>query len=33
MEQVSNTNMLEKKYVQYLPAGKAKDYRFSVKPC
>ncbi len=33
MEEVSNTNMLEKKYVQYLPAGKAKDYRFSVKPC
>ena len=33
LEQVSSTNMLEKKYVQKLPAGKSKDYLFSVKPC
>ena len=33
LEQVPNTNMLEKKYVQYLPAGQAKDYRFSFLPC
>ena len=33
LDQVPNTNMLEKKYVQYLPAETAKDYRFSVTPC
>ncbi len=33
MEQVPNTNMLEKKYVQYLPAGQSKDYPFSFSPC
>lgn len=33
LAQVPNTNMLEKKYVQYLAAGASKDYRFSVVPC
>lgn len=33
LEQVSCTNMLEKKYVQRLLPGEARDYRFSVKPC
>lgn len=33
LDQVPNTNMLEKKYVQYLPAGGKKDYRFSFAPC
>ena len=33
MEQVPDTNMLEKKYVQYLPAGQSKDYPFSFSPC
>jgi hypothetical protein len=29
LDQVPNTNMLEKKYVQHLPAGSQKDYKFS----
>lgn len=33
MDQVPNTNLLEKKYVQYLPAGEARDYTFSFQPC
>ena len=33
MDQVPNTNLLEKKYVQYLPAKEARDYRFSFQPC
>lgn len=33
IEQVPNTNMLEKKYVQYLSAGQSRDYRFSFFPC
>ena len=33
LDQVPNTNMLEKKYVQHLPAGSQKDYKFSVTPC
>lgn len=33
LEQVSSTNMQEKKYVQYLAAKTAKDYVFSVEPC
>ena len=33
LDQVPNTNMLEKKYVQSLPAGEKKNYRFSVTPC
>lgn len=33
LEQVSSTNMQEKKYVQYLAPGASRDYRFSVKPC
>ena len=33
MDQVPNTNLLEKKYVQYLPAGRTRDYRFSFRPC
>lgn len=33
MDQVPNTNMLDKKYVQYLPAGEKRDYRFSFEPC
>lgn len=33
MDQVQNTNLLEKKYVQYLPAGTSKDYLFSFQPC
>lgn len=33
MDQVPNTNLLEKKYVQYLPAGRSRDYRFSFRPC
>lgn len=33
MDQVPNTNMLEKKYVQYLPAGQARDYMFAFQPC
>ncbi len=33
MDQVPNTNLLEKKYVQFLAAGKTRDYLFSFKPC
>lgn len=33
MEQVSSTDMLEKKYVQFLKAGASKNYRFSFRPC
>lgn len=33
MDQVSNTNMLEKKYVQFLQAGQARDYQFRFRPC
>lgn len=33
MDQVPNTHLLEKKYVQSLPAGQARDYRFSFQPC
>ena len=33
MDQVPNTDMLQKKYVQYLPAGETRDYRFSFRPC
>lgn len=33
MDQVSDTNLPEKKYVQYLPAGESRDYRFSFSPC
>lgn len=33
MDQVPNTNLLEKKYVQYLSAGESRDYRFSFRPC
>lgn len=32
LDQVPNTNMEEKKYVQYLAQGAAKDYMFSVRP-
>ena len=33
MDQVSCTDMLQKKYVQYLSAGQARDYVFAFKPC
>lgn len=33
MDQVPCTDMLQKKYVQYLPAGEKKDYLFQFKPC
>ena len=33
LAQVPNTNMLEKKYVQYLEAGASREYRFSAVPC
>ncbi len=33
LEQVSSTNILEKKYVQYLAANTSRDYLFSVVPC
>lgn len=33
VDQVPNTNLVEKKYVQYLPANEARDYRFSFMPC
>lgn len=33
MDQVPNTNLLEKKYVQFLPAGASRDYCFSFQPC
>ncbi len=33
LAQVPNTNLLEKKYVQFLGAGEARDYKFSVRPC
>lgn len=33
LAQVPNTNLLEKKYVQFLGAGESKDYRFSFEPC
>ena len=33
MDQVPNTDLLQKKYVQYLPAGGTKDYRFAFQPC
>lgn len=33
MDQVPNTNLLEKKYVQYLPARETRDYQFSFQPC
>ena len=33
MDQVPNTHLLEKKYVQSLSAGQARDYRFSFQPC
>lgn len=33
MDQVPDTDMLKKKYVQFLPGGSAKDYRFSFMPC
>lgn len=33
MDQVPNTNLLEKKYVQFLPAGEKRDYEFSFCPC
>lgn len=32
LDQVPDTDMLKKKYVQYLAAGDAKEYRFSVRP-
>ena len=33
MDQVSCTDMLQKKYVQYLAAGQTRDYVFAFKPC
>ena len=33
MDQVPCTDMLKKKYVQFLQAGAARDYVFSFKPC
>ena len=33
MDQVPNTDLLQKKYVQYLPAGGTKDYRLAFQPC
>jgi len=33
MDQVSSTNLLEKKYVQFLPAGETRDYKFCFRPC
>lgn len=33
MDQVPCTDMLQKKYVQSLPAGEKKDYLFAFKPC
>ena len=33
MDQVENTNLLEKKYVQFLSAGEHRDYEFSFRPC
>ncbi|MDO4262403.1 MAG: aldose 1-epimerase family protein [Eubacteriales bacterium] len=33
MDQVSNTNLLEKKYVQTLPGGQSRDYLFRFEPC
>lgn len=33
LEQVPDTDMLKKKYVQRLAPGEARDYRFSVMPC
>lgn len=33
MDQVLVTNLLEKKYVQHLPGGESRDYRFSFRPC
>lgn len=33
MDQVPNTDMLQKKYVQYLPAKESREYPFSFAPC
>ena len=33
MDQVSCTDMLQKKYVQFLSGGQARDYVFAFKPC
>lgn len=33
LAQVPNTNLLEKKYVQFLAAGESKAYQFSFEPC
>ncbi len=33
MDQVSCTDMLKKKYVQFLSGGQARDYVFAFKPC
>lgn len=33
LAQVPDTHLEAKKYVQHLPAGEARDYRFSVMPC
>jgi hypothetical protein len=33
MDQVPNTNLLEKKYVQYLRGGEKRDYPFAFRPC
>ncbi len=33
LAQVPNTNLLEKKYVQFLGAKETRDYRFSFEPC
>ncbi len=33
MDQVPDTDMLKKKYVQFLAGNSAKDYRFSFMPC
>lgn len=33
MDQVPDTRLLEKKYVQYLKAGEAKEYLFAFQPC
>ena len=30
---IENTNLLEKKYVQFLSAGEHRDYEFSFRPC
>ncbi len=33
LDQVPNTNLLEKKYTQSLAAGESRDYKFSITPC